>query len=87
MSQPRLIALVGIAADCNFISSFNSSSSAREWLLSMVNSASEVYERQLNITLGISALVLVNETNCTTTLVIHLLRLGVILAILTPLVQ
>lgn len=60
----RMIALVGIAADCNLVSAFNTTSATREWLVNMVNSASQVYERQLNITLGISALVLVNETTC-----------------------
>lgn len=60
----RMIALVGIAADCNLVAAFNTTSAVREWIVETVNSASEVYERQLNITLGISALVLVNETTC-----------------------
>lgn len=60
----RVIALMGIAADCGFVSSFNSSSATREWIVEMVNSASQIYEKQLNVTLGISALVLVNETSC-----------------------
>lgn len=60
----RQIALVGIAGDCNFLQTFNSSSRAREYLIDMVNSASHVYESSFNITLGVSALVLVNETTC-----------------------
>lgn len=60
----RQIALVGIAGDCNFLQTFNSTSAAREYLIDMVNSASEVYESSFNITLGVSALVLVNETTC-----------------------
>lgn len=60
----RRIALVGIAGDCNFVSSFNSSSAAREYIIEMVNTASQVYESSFNVTLGISALVLVNDTSC-----------------------
>ncbi|VVT50896.1 uncharacterized protein SAPINGB_P002916 [Magnusiomyces paraingens] len=62
----RMIALVGLAGDCSLLSSFNSTSSTREWLISIVNTASQIYETQLNVTLGISALVLVNETSCPT---------------------
>lgn len=62
----RRIALVGIAGDCNFISTFNSTSAAREYIIEMVNTASQVYESSFNVTLGLSALVLVNDTNCPT---------------------
>lgn len=63
----RQIALVGLAGDCSFLSTFNSSSSAREYLISMVNTASQVYESSFNISLGLSALVMVNESSCPTT--------------------
>lgn len=60
----RMIALIGIAGDCSLVGSFNTSSAAREYIINMVNSASQVYERQFNITLGVSALVLVGDSNC-----------------------
>lgn len=62
----RQIALVGIAGDCNLLQSFNSTSATREYLIDMVNTASRVYESSFNISLGISALVLVNDTVCPT---------------------
>lgn len=60
----RQIALIGVAGDCNFLQTFNNTSAAREYLIDMVNTASQVYESSFNITLGVSALVLVNETTC-----------------------
>lgn len=65
----RKVALVGLAGDCSFLQSFNgNSSAAHEFLISMVNSASQAYETAFNITLGVSAITLVNDTTCPTTL-------------------
>lgn len=52
----RRIALVGIATDCTYTSEFNSTQSVRSNIISMVNSASEVYESSFNISLGIQNL-------------------------------
>lgn len=62
----RLVALIGAAADCNFVSSFNSTASARASIVSAVNSASQVYESSFNITLGLAS-VLLSEAACPTT--------------------
>lgn len=65
----RKIALVGLAGDCNFLQSFNgNSSAAHEFIINMVNTASQAYETAFNITLGVSAITLVNDTTCPTTL-------------------
>lgn len=60
----RRIGLMGLAGDCNFLQTFPNASSAREYIIDMVNTASQVYETSFNVTLGISALVLVNNTVC-----------------------
>jgi uncharacterized membrane protein YgcG len=65
----RKIALVGLAGDCSFLQSFNgNSSAAHEFLINMVNTASQAYETAFNITLGVSAITLVNDTTCPTTM-------------------
>lgn len=60
----RQIALIGLAGDCNFLQTFNGTSAAREYLIDMANTASQVYESSFNITLGVSALVIVNDSTC-----------------------
>uniref|UniRef100_A0A060SWI7 Disintegrin and metalloproteinase domain-containing protein B n=1 Tax=Blastobotrys adeninivorans TaxID=409370 RepID=A0A060SWI7_BLAAD len=62
--QKRMIALVGVACDCNFLSRFNSSGEAREHVISMVNGASEQYQKAFNITLGLYSIVMANSTDC-----------------------
>lgn len=59
----KQVALIGIATDCGFTSGFNSSESARQWVINTVNSASDVYERSLNITIGLRNLT-VSEADC-----------------------
>lgn len=59
----RQIALIGIAVDCNFLGLYNSTSDVRKHVIDVMNSASQVYE-PLNISLGLSAIVMANSTNC-----------------------
>lgn len=49
----RRVALIGLATDCNYRAQFASESDMREHVVSMVNSASEVYESTFNISIGI----------------------------------
>ncbi|KAI5282041.1 hypothetical protein KEM54_003010, partial [Ascosphaera aggregata] len=51
--KTRKVALVGLALDCSYTSSFNSTESARDNVISVINSASHVYEKSFNITLGL----------------------------------
>lgn len=62
----RKVALVGIATDCNYGASFNTSEFMRKSIISMVNAASVVYEETFNITLGLKNLTL-SENACPTT--------------------
>lgn len=52
----RRVALVGVATDCNYISAFNSTASARQNVINVINAASVVYEDSFNITLGLQSL-------------------------------
>jgi len=52
----RKVALVGIATDCTYTASFNSSESARQNVITQINSASALYESSFNISLGIKNL-------------------------------
>lgn len=58
----RRVALVGVAMDCLYISSFNSSDTARANVINQMNSASTAYERAFNITLGLTSLI--TDENC-----------------------
>ena len=49
----RKVALVGIVADCSYTGTFNSSQDTRRNIINVVNSASELYERSFNISIGI----------------------------------
>lgn len=51
--KTRKVALIGVALDCGYTHSFNSTESARDNVISVVNSASQVYERSFNVTLGL----------------------------------
>lgn len=62
----RKIALVGIATDCSYTDSFNSTQSTRENVIQQVNAASEVYESSFNISLGIQNLT-ITEGPCPST--------------------
>ncbi|KAI9162844.1 Disintegrin and metalloproteinase domain-containing protein B [Paramyrothecium foliicola] len=59
----RQIALVGIATDCTYSATFNDTQAARSHIITMVNTASEVYESTFNITLGIQNLT-ISESAC-----------------------
>ncbi|CAN6645195.1 hypothetical protein TRVA0_021S00276 [Trichomonascus vanleenenianus] len=65
--KQREIALVGIAADCNYLKQFNSSSEAREHIITIVNTASQSYETAFNVSLGLKSIYMVNSTSCPTT--------------------
>lgn len=59
----RKVALVGIAADCTYMASFNSSETARSNIITQMNSASVLYEDTFNISLGIQNLTVL-DANC-----------------------
>jgi hypothetical protein len=47
------VALLGIATDCTYTASFANEEAVRQNLIQVVNSASDAYERQFNIALGL----------------------------------
>ncbi|KAH0565224.1 hypothetical protein GP486_001385 [Trichoglossum hirsutum] len=59
----RKVALVGVATDCTYSGSFNSTETARQNIITQINSASELYEKTFNITLGLHTLT-VNDASC-----------------------
>lgn len=59
----RKVALVGVATDCNYAQSFNSTDSMRQNVITQVNSASDLYQQTFNVTLGLKNLV-VNDPSC-----------------------
>ncbi|EKG11140.1 Peptidase M12B ADAM/reprolysin [Macrophomina phaseolina MS6] len=59
----RKVALVGVATDCTYTASFNSTESARANVISVMNSASDLYESTFNITLGLQNLT-VSDASC-----------------------
>ncbi len=58
----RKVALMGIAADCNYASSFTSRANVSSNIIQQINSASRVYESTFNISLGIQNLVIQNNS-------------------------
>jgi hypothetical protein len=62
----RKVALIGIATDCTYTASFNSTASARENVINQINSASVQYESSFNLSLGIQNLT-ISEANCPAT--------------------
>ncbi|KAK5660993.1 hypothetical protein OQA88_12370 [Cercophora sp. LCS_1] len=62
----RKVALVGIATDCTYTASFNSTAAARSNIIQQVNSASQLYESSFNISLGIQNLT-ISEAACPST--------------------
>ncbi|KAL6237942.1 hypothetical protein BDW75DRAFT_52263 [Aspergillus navahoensis] len=62
----RQIALVGIATDCSYTASFDSSEELIQSLISMVNTASEVFESSFNIALSFHNLTIM-ESGCPST--------------------
>jgi hypothetical protein len=58
----RKVALIGIATDCTYTNTFNSTSSARANIISQINTASVQYENSFNISLGIQNLTISDAT-------------------------
>jgi hypothetical protein len=61
----RQVASIGIMTDCTYTASFNSSDSARRYILNMVNTASVVFENSFNISLSIQNLT-ISDGECPT---------------------
>jgi len=59
----RKVALVGVATDCTYTGSFNSTEAARQNVITQMNSASSLYETSFNISLGLANLT-VSESTC-----------------------
>lgn len=59
----RKVALVGVATDCTYTASFNSTETARQNIITQMNSASDLYEKTFNITLGLRNLT-VADASC-----------------------
>lgn len=59
----RKVALIGVATDCSYTGTFNSSESAHKNVITQINSASNVYEKTFNITLGLRNLT-VSDASC-----------------------
>lgn len=59
----KKVALIGVATDCSFTARFNSSQSAREHVINVVNTASNLYEHSFNISIGLRNLT-VSEARC-----------------------
>ncbi|KAI9804784.1 MAG: hypothetical protein M1825_001152 [Sarcosagium campestre] len=59
----RRVALVGVATDCTYTKSFDSPDEARANVIKQMNSASDVYERTFNVTLGLHNLT-ISPANC-----------------------
>lgn len=59
----KKVALIGVATDCSFTDSFNSTESAREYVINVVNTASDLYERSFNISIGLRNLT-VSDARC-----------------------
>ncbi|CAK3956898.1 hypothetical protein DOTSEDRAFT_67715 [Lecanosticta acicola] len=58
----RKVALVGAAADCNYMSEFNSSQAARENIINQFNTASAIWENTFNISLGLQNLTVMDAS-------------------------
>lgn len=52
----RKVALIGVATDCSYTGTFNSSENAYANVITQINSASDLYEKTFNITLGLQNL-------------------------------
>lgn len=52
----RKVALVGVATDCTYTNSFNSTETARENVITQMNTASSLWEKTFNISLGLQNL-------------------------------
>jgi hypothetical protein len=59
----RKVALVGVATDCTYTASFDSQDEARSNIIKQFNTASDVYEKTFNITLGLRNLT-ISDAEC-----------------------
>ncbi|KAL9113246.1 MAG: hypothetical protein Q9227_002581 [Pyrenula ochraceoflavens] len=59
----RKVALIGVATDCTYTGSFNSTDTMRQNVITQVNSASNLYQDTFNITLGLRNLT-VSDASC-----------------------
>lgn len=59
----RKVALVGVATDCGYTGSFNSTASARDYIITVMNSASYAWESAFNISLGLQNLT-ISDASC-----------------------
>ena len=59
----RKVALIGVATDCAYTSSFNSSETARSNVIQQIASASTLYEKTFNVTLGLQNLT-ISDASC-----------------------
>ena len=59
----RKVALIGVATDCSYTSSFNSTESAHANVIQQIASASSLYEKTFNVTLGLQNLT-VSDASC-----------------------
>lgn len=57
----RKVALIGVATDCTYTATFNSTASAHSNVINQINSASSVYEKTFNISLGLQNLTVVEK--------------------------
>jgi len=62
----RQVALVAAAVDCTYVTNNGNSSATRSNIISIYNQASAVYEQQLNISLGLSNIVM-SDADCPST--------------------
>ncbi len=62
----RKVALMGVVTDCSYTGSFNSTEAARANVITQINSASNVYEKTFNISLGLHVLT-VSDASCPAT--------------------
>ncbi|PKS06911.1 hypothetical protein jhhlp_005507 [Lomentospora prolificans] len=58
--KTRKVALLGVAADCNYRKQFDSEQEVRENIIQQINAASAVYENTFNITLGLQNITLLS---------------------------
>ncbi|KAJ2781497.1 hypothetical protein H4R18_002823, partial [Coemansia javaensis] len=58
----RKVVYMGAAADCSYVTAYQSQDGARQQILSDWNQASAVYERQLNVALGLIELQIEEQT-------------------------
>ncbi|KAL2823948.1 Metallo-peptidase family M12-domain-containing protein [Aspergillus cavernicola] len=60
----KLVALIGIATDCSFWENFNGTEAAQQSVITMVNSASNVFETSFNVSIGLRNLT-ITDRDCT----------------------